>query len=361
MEIRNKRVCYEILEIEATNDLKVIKRAYARMIRKYHPEVDPEKYEQVRAAYEFLHSLYSSKDNLLLRFDEKDNISGINFRNKSSFFPFESEERDEFETEREEVKNVFNFGEEECKPKKKPRKIKNEFNYGNEANPDYIKKIGRAKDEEEDDDPFANEVKRLASFDIKPPQSVAESAKSEYNRFRDMYALLKKLAIPDYYKGRVIGKILSRVVFERLRSYGSEYFAALGSKTFVATLTSELSNVGIESDLADILLEDIEKVKNKEEYYQRLIDLIEKNRIPVKKVKKKKPKKESRIPKFFRVWILASLVISSGMVVLYLLPSSFRSDRDIGTVFAFIFGGVISGLIIAWIVTSDKFHRKWDR
>ena len=46
--------CFEILEIEPTSDLQTIKKAYAKAIRKYHPEENPEEYRKVRDAYEFL-------------------------------------------------------------------------------------------------------------------------------------------------------------------------------------------------------------------------------------------------------------------------------------------------------------------
>ena len=36
------RGLYSILEIEPTDNIKDIKRAYAKVIRKYHPEENPE-------------------------------------------------------------------------------------------------------------------------------------------------------------------------------------------------------------------------------------------------------------------------------------------------------------------------------
>lgn len=44
--------CWSILEIEATSDITTIKRAYAKQLRKYHPEDDPEGFQRVREAYE---------------------------------------------------------------------------------------------------------------------------------------------------------------------------------------------------------------------------------------------------------------------------------------------------------------------
>lgn len=48
---------WEILEIEPTSDKKTIKRAYAKLLKQYHPEENPEKFKQIQAAYQqCLHS-----------------------------------------------------------------------------------------------------------------------------------------------------------------------------------------------------------------------------------------------------------------------------------------------------------------
>lgn len=43
---------FAILEIEPTNDKKEIKKAYARLVKKYHPEEHPEKWKEIHDAYE---------------------------------------------------------------------------------------------------------------------------------------------------------------------------------------------------------------------------------------------------------------------------------------------------------------------
>lgn len=48
---------WEILGIEPTSDKKEIKKAYAKLLKQYHPEENPEKFKQVQAAYQqCLHS-----------------------------------------------------------------------------------------------------------------------------------------------------------------------------------------------------------------------------------------------------------------------------------------------------------------
>ena len=48
---------WEILGIEPTKDKKEIKKAYAKLLKQYHPEENPEKFKQIQAAYQqCLHS-----------------------------------------------------------------------------------------------------------------------------------------------------------------------------------------------------------------------------------------------------------------------------------------------------------------
>ncbi|MFB0841100.1 tetratricopeptide repeat protein [Paenibacillus oleatilyticus] len=43
---------WKILDIESTNELSVIKKAYARKLKQHHPEDDPEGYQRLREAYD---------------------------------------------------------------------------------------------------------------------------------------------------------------------------------------------------------------------------------------------------------------------------------------------------------------------
>lgn len=51
---------WEILGIEPTRDKKEIKKAYARLLKQYHPEENPEKFKQIQAAYQ--HCLHSDQE-----------------------------------------------------------------------------------------------------------------------------------------------------------------------------------------------------------------------------------------------------------------------------------------------------------
>lgn len=53
--------CWTILQIEPTRDLKKIKHAYAVLTKQYHPEDDPEKFEEIQEAYQ--KAIVYAKDN----------------------------------------------------------------------------------------------------------------------------------------------------------------------------------------------------------------------------------------------------------------------------------------------------------
>lgn len=44
--------CFNILEIEKTTDIKKIKKAYSRLLKKYHPEEYPDEYMKIHKAYQ---------------------------------------------------------------------------------------------------------------------------------------------------------------------------------------------------------------------------------------------------------------------------------------------------------------------
>lgn len=56
---------FAVLEIEPTKDKKEIKKAYAKLVRKYHPEEYPEQWEKIHHAYESaLHFAENDKENV---------------------------------------------------------------------------------------------------------------------------------------------------------------------------------------------------------------------------------------------------------------------------------------------------------
>ena len=52
--------CWEVLGIEPTQNKKEIKKAYAKLLKQYHPEENPEEFKQIQEAYQ--QCLHSEQD-----------------------------------------------------------------------------------------------------------------------------------------------------------------------------------------------------------------------------------------------------------------------------------------------------------
>lgn len=63
---------YKILEINKTNDLKTIKKAYVSKVKMYPPEAYPKEFEKIREAYEKL-SEYAKSDEAKELISEENN------------------------------------------------------------------------------------------------------------------------------------------------------------------------------------------------------------------------------------------------------------------------------------------------
>ncbi len=49
-----KSQSYEILGVAKDSDEKAIKKAYFKLVKKFSPEKEPEKFKEIREAYEYL-------------------------------------------------------------------------------------------------------------------------------------------------------------------------------------------------------------------------------------------------------------------------------------------------------------------
>lgn len=52
---------YKILEIEYTEDVKAVKKAYSKMIQKYHPEENPTEWQRIHNAYMIINNYLENK------------------------------------------------------------------------------------------------------------------------------------------------------------------------------------------------------------------------------------------------------------------------------------------------------------
>lgn len=84
---------WKILEIDPTEDQSQIRKAYARMLKKYHPEDDPEGYQRLREAFD--EAMRLAKQGLVFYDDEDD------YYNDDDDYYDEDEELEEYEDETE--------------------------------------------------------------------------------------------------------------------------------------------------------------------------------------------------------------------------------------------------------------------
>lgn len=229
----SKNQCFEVLEISPTSDIKIIKKAYSKMIRKYHPEDNPDMYNLVREAYEYLNSLYNQKqpkNNIIFRnYEEKSD--GKNLQNNQSTLELSKEKKDA---------------------------LKSPDDYG-ERLEDEIKRIA---------DEYASKEKQ-------------ERNAGEYKKYRELIVLLKDIKIL-----RDDRQLLNMEVFLRMRR-SPLFLQALQYNYFVILFTDALRDVSLHRDASAILKNDIESVKSVSNIdYSKLLQVLEENCLDEKETKK---------------------------------------------------------------------------
>lgn len=94
----NRGEAFRILEIDVTDDKKVIKKTYAELVKKYHPEEYPEKWQEIHEAYETaLKGAGTQQQPFSIYMD--DNGTGITF-----VYSGAASERDNFDQTKQEKK-----------------------------------------------------------------------------------------------------------------------------------------------------------------------------------------------------------------------------------------------------------------
>lgn len=77
----NRLEAFEILGVDVTDDKKVIKKAYAELVKRYHPEEYPEKWKEIHEAYEIALKGADSAQFSFCTYDEKQvKTGGVNFK-----------------------------------------------------------------------------------------------------------------------------------------------------------------------------------------------------------------------------------------------------------------------------------------
>ena len=98
--------CFEILEIDFTTDKKEIKKAYARLLKKYHPEENPSEFEKINKAY--IQACNISENNFIENsYDDIINMEDNDNFIENSYDDIIKEEKDSIFNESEEFARKF--------------------------------------------------------------------------------------------------------------------------------------------------------------------------------------------------------------------------------------------------------------
>ena len=68
---------YEILGIDRNADVKTIKKAYAKLVKKYHPEECPEEWERIHNAYEWAMRIATGRERIILSEHQESELNDI--------------------------------------------------------------------------------------------------------------------------------------------------------------------------------------------------------------------------------------------------------------------------------------------
>lgn len=107
---------WEVLGITATHDIKKIKRAYAKMLTKYHPEDNPEKFLEIQEAYKY--AIRYAKNSNDYNYDGNKNIAFPKVTEKKEEKAEKAEEKTgDIQTEISQKKIIFEKSVEEVEGK----------------------------------------------------------------------------------------------------------------------------------------------------------------------------------------------------------------------------------------------------
>lgn len=89
-----RREAFQILGIEPTEDKKIIKKAYAKLVKQYHPEEQPVEWQKVRDAYEI--ALGGIPTSVCVESLLNTNVGAQNIEKKGKLLTDEDAEQEEF-------------------------------------------------------------------------------------------------------------------------------------------------------------------------------------------------------------------------------------------------------------------------
>ena len=234
MTMSRRDELYEILEMEPSNDPREIKRAYSRMIRKVHPEDNPEEWTKVHDAYEELIKYAPVRQNTSRR------VSGSDLQNKSK-----DSLEDKVKNESTVTANTSN--------KKKARKTKTTTG---SINTEY----GLSTEQGIQTRPLSEDLEEEPAL-IRAVDAIADASKKSDASFSvpgEVFNLLK--AVPSLTKSLYGNMTIHTDALQKLRNH-PDYMKSLRNPQFLEEYTIVLKECCIYSSTAKEILGDLAEIE----------------------------------------------------------------------------------------------------
>lgn len=243
--------CYETLGLKPTGDIKEVKKAYARLVKQYHPEEDLKEYQKIMNAYKAICDYLSDKSSSV-------NISGIEqaYRpNNYSTFDKTANRREDFLDELFEGSDI--------------KEVYLQDIVDNSDQTDYVV-----------DSELVNEIAKMADIAVNNynPDKAAKQKKIDYKNLKPCFDYIESYSFlsKKYLTFNNMNPLLNSDL----------YYAALEDSFFVTRFTEFLSKHQIEEELAEKIYKDIKDIDKGKQIYQRMYSVLESQKITKKEIKK---------------------------------------------------------------------------
>lgn len=245
---------FKILEMEPSSDPLIIKRAYAAMTRKYHPEENPEKWQEMHEAYEALMAIYSKKSSFA-----PTRVESFSVTPRAEV---KSEAKAESETKTDSETKTGS----ETKTQAEDRKVTRSQPINQGYRIEKIENPPEETDENEVEDSFYDELIRWNAAEDK----MQKEAQDSFGRIKNIMDILKYASANLYF--------LSSAETDRILK-DPDYEFALTQVVFISTLANVLTEKPCNREACENIQKDVRKyldenvVKNRYEY-DRLLKVL---------------------------------------------------------------------------------------
>ncbi len=314
--------CYETLGLKPTRDIKEVKKAYARLVKQYHPEEDLKEYQKIMNAYKAICDYLSDKSSSV-------NISGIEqayLPNNYSTFDKTANIREDFLDELVDGSVI--------------KEVYLQDLVDNSDQTDYVV-----------DSELVNEIAKMADIVVNNynPDKAAKQKRIDYKNLKPCFDYIESYSFlsKKYLTFNNMNPLLNSDL----------YYAALEDSFFVTRFTEFLSKHQIEEELAQKILNDIKNIDREQKpIYKRIYSILEDNKITIKEMEK--PHYESGNYATRVIWIIAAIIMTLFPIpfIVFLKTELFYAALITAAIFAIAF---ITFFVTSIINNDDLFWRRY--